>query len=1350
MACLSVSGHKFLGATVTGISSSLGWGNNGTSMTVSLVEDECGDDNFNPPVVGSPVCVNVGDGGWNFGGFLDGWELKSSLQSGHTYDVRISDPTDLLSGYSCILANYDGSTFGVPNLANIFGYLENYLGGACVDFINGDQSGINYTPAFGWGGSHINSGGIPSTLVVSALSNILNGGGGVFGTYPYYRNNSYAVDLSRLSYLPVYNYNYRIGGDSMSVLDIVDRMCKDSGFDYYLGLNCAGTTVTVYPVRINRAFGGFVGAYNMDVSAGDIDAGDIASVIATGVHYSSKSVGLDHRKETLNAFTVGDNYQGIHQVNKVNTCSGCSATIWPYWGKDWTGTPIIANGCGDDHCFYADSREWNIPCIGAFYEVCVEEIRAVLAGQDAWKAWLAVNKKTLYDCLKPGGATDAEFLTLIKNAGKEPTDARAFKDTKKADAAAMAERLKGEDADKTKNVNALFNALKSMADEFYGKKYLVSVPFICKYLEDDTGELKTNWERSDSGWSEAGLNVIGLANPTPGLLVFKTEEGKIGCFVRYDNAEALDLSQLQKGDFYFESGYIWIKANVEELVQACGRFWAVIDLKTRIFLAEGEEGENPQSGFFLRLLENAKNSGLINQGQHDEMLEAKDGGDRETVDSRILNIKDGPRAVIPDAAAIPLKSNKVSYGPWYAGFLGGKTDYQRDTNFSPWSFGSAAVMQLAGAIHTIHKVTDVEVAEKGNVNTPGYPVAFLGDRAMAITGTAGGGPIITDIDVKHDISGVTTTYQFKTFTPKWGQLSKNIIDGMQRRGQAIHKNNHKLLQRLLEPPPPNHPIYRIRKHNLMAKKPDQDPKEEGEGNTTHNMIMASSYRWDYTKYPDADWTSEDVHDHYGYQQLVEFGRWSDDFKARSAIHNKWDSQAGVEMDGVFRPFSTDVTNHMSHYSVAGAQNYDPDPEYIDGVGYQDGEIETSFDESSGATKTNKFYSKAPMPPVNDDYHMPITVKTLNPFKGKGFEGIYGFEDMNGSESIRHDINYAIRGNAWPTDVNIAGIDHGSDYRAIALRGPLILSGWGYDLDGKPVPGAAGNKQKFLDDWLRKPNTWKTGPLDVRWDNERGVWAPPPSFKLLNAKCCECVGPATTKGGWFQLVDEDDAYDMDGNHSEGVDSACNCDTDSEQVFAMNRTGKVILPDAKVLLYYDTREHKYYIITAPDPIVIAKMNDLMTPDETTEKATIEKGIHDLGTFNASCGNIVQVTNTLKQPICKDSKAFIYLTKCNASASDGGSDDYNFEGEVLQAEFEPLTVVTSVDCYEHPDSGEPTLEICDRRIYVQTAYTIEDCGDDTQESRNETKGWRPGVDFDGKKNQKPSADDFCPEDWNTDETG
>ena len=128
---------------------------------------------------------------------------------------------------------------------------------------------------------------------------------------------------------------------------------------------------------------------------------------------------------------------------------------------------------------------------------------------------------------------------------------------------------------------------------------------------------------------------------------------------------------------------------------------------------------------------------------------------------------------------------------------------------------------------------------------------------MAITGTAGGGPIITDIQVKHDTSGVTTTYQFKTFTPKWGQLSKNIIDGMQRRGQAIHRNNHKLLQRLLEPPPPNHPIYRMRQQNLFANNKPEDPKDEKDG-STHDMIMAGSKEWGKNPYTGARWSGESV------------------------------------------------------------------------------------------------------------------------------------------------------------------------------------------------------------------------------------------------------------------------------------------------------------------------------------------------------------------------------------------------------------------------------------------------------------------------------------------------------------
>ena len=1365
MACLNVAGHRFLGATVTNINTNLGWGSNGTSMTVSLVEDECGGDNFNPPIIGSPVCVNVGDGGWNFGGFLDSWELKSSVSSGHTYDVQIVDPTDLLSGYQCVLANYDGSVFGLPNLANVFGYLENFLGTPCVDFLNGDSYGVNYTPANGWGGSHINSGGIPSTLVISALNAILNGAGGVFGTFPYYRQNSYRVDLSRLTYLPVYNYNYRIGGDNASVLDIIDRMCKDSGFDYYLGLDCAGTTVTVYPVRLNRAFGGFSGAYAMDVSAGDIDAGDIASSIAIGTYYSNKSIGLSHTKETVNAFTVGDNFQGIHQVTQVQTCTPNAATIWPYWGDDWTGNPILGYGCNDEHTFMADSREWDVLGVGAFYQLSVSEIRAAMVSKSAWLAWMAIHKEQLAEDLCLGA--HMSFANLLKNALKKPNKPKEGDDPVGKANLCKANANKPEEFDMKKNVDNLYNAIKSITNEFYGKKYMVTVPFICKYYEDETGELKTNWEKTESGWSEIG--VLGLNAGSVGLQVFKTPEGKIEAFVRFDNALQLDLTKLQKGDFFYQGSYIWLKCTVQKLVQTGGKFWAVIDLKMPVFWAQGKDAKAVSQGFYLRLIKDAHALGKIGDDDKEEFEKLVDV-EAKQLSNQMLRLKDGPIAQIPHAAAIPLKSAKVSYGPWYAGYLGGKTDYNRDTQFSPWSFGSAAVMQLAGAIHTSHKAIDVEIAEKGTVTIPGYPTAFLGDRSAAITGTAGGGPIISGIQVSHSVQGVNTTYQFRTFAPKFGQLSKSIVDGMQRRGQAIMKNNHRILQRLLEPPPPNSAIYAIRQALLTTmNQPDEDNRDAAK--TQHDMIMGMQTYYQKEDYPGASWHGDNL---FKNRQDLAIGNYTNDFSWTLAYTDvdTYSTIAGVEPIGIFRPFRTDGSNGiMSGYSNTGDQYYnDHDSSTYDAgseEGFEDSHKAVDFDPDSGVANTNKFYTRAPLPPAEGEYNMPITIKTMNPFKNKDGFDLYGFADMNGSQAEIHDIDFVVRGSVFPQDVGLSvnqqmysGALPDENYRSVSLRGPVIITGWGFDTNGRPVPSQGDDPLRFKDDWLQKPSDWKTGALDVRWDEDRGLWVPPTSFKLVNAKCCECVGPATDSKGWFQISGDDETEagnkkTHDNKALTGVEDNCNCDTeDTEQVMAINRTGKVVLPDAQVLLYFDTRNHKYYIITAPDPIVIAKMDKLMMPEVATDEdyatATVEKGIHDLGTFSDSCGKIVRVVNTLKQPICKDSKAFIYLTKCNSSASDGGGDGYNFEGEVLQAEFEPLTVVTSVDCYEHPDTGEATLEICDRRIYVQTAYTIEDCGDDDPSVRNDTKGWRPEEDFDDKKNKDPEAGDFCPSDWNKDETG
>ena len=80
----------------------------------------------------------------------------------------------------------------------------------------------------------------------------------------------------------------------------------------------------------------------------------------------------------------------------------------------------------------------------------------------------------------------------------------------------------------------------------------------------------------------------------------------------------------------------------------------------------------------------------------------------------------------------------------------------------------------------------------------------------------------------------------------------------------------------------------------------------------------------------------------------------------------------------------------------------------------------------------------------------------------------------------------------------------NDIRAIAHRAPLILSGPGYDVDGNPVPtGADGGMHPQA---YSNPSLWKTGPLDVRWDQSRAVWSAGSSTKVFLSKVTNTYNP----------------------------------------------------------------------------------------------------------------------------------------------------------------------------------------------------------------------------------------------------
>jgi hypothetical protein len=155
------------------------------------------------------------------------------------------------------------------------------------------------------------------------------------------------------------------------------------------------------------------------------------------------------------------------------------------------------------------------------------------------------------------------------------------------------------------------------------------------------------------------------------------------------------------------------------------------------------------------------------------------------------------------------------------------------------------------------------------------------------------------------------------------------------------------------------------------------------------------------------------------------GVFSSDIVSMPAYHygnianNEWDKTFGCSLDAIFRPFSTD-------YNASGV------PHYENPSGYTKGGI-------SGTR-----LGQAP------------TVEELNPYK------------------VDNDISSVVFGEE-EKDINNYGYGASGNYRSLALKGPVVIAGWGYDTDEKLV----GN--------IKDQSTWKVGPLDARWDNIKKVW-----------------------------------------------------------------------------------------------------------------------------------------------------------------------------------------------------------------------------------------------------------------------
>lgn len=335
--------QTFLGCTVRDFNANGGYGDSVSTLHVQLVPDEYsksdetllgfGDDVyhngvkdiFNPPLPGSPVFFKFGPtfstieqawmpefdfiygtnfsqqntGHFVFGGIIQTYGESASTNGDPLYSVTVNDPREILGNVTLILNNYANSVFNIPNIMNIYGFLEynpseklkkqlkNYYGPGspylfekiysnegAVSFSNGLQNvplatdmyatkdflqtvTPNFIPrrflslgdfphVFPFTGTSFarhREAGMPVYRIVQALFSLM----GVYGPLPEeyrlkdfgglinFRGFNYIVDFSGIPFHLI-PPSYNINFDQMTLLEFLQEVCEVISYDLSISL----------------------------------------------------------------------------------------------------------------------------------------------------------------------------------------------------------------------------------------------------------------------------------------------------------------------------------------------------------------------------------------------------------------------------------------------------------------------------------------------------------------------------------------------------------------------------------------------------------------------------------------------------------------------------------------------------------------------------------------------------------------------------------------------------------------------------------------------------------------------------------------------------------------------------------------------------------------------------------------------------------------------------------------------------------------------------------------------------------------------------------------------------------
>lgn len=632
------------------------------------------------------------------------------------------------------------------------------------------------------------------------------------------------------------------------------------------------------------------------------------------------------------------------------------------------------------------------------------------------------------------------------------------------------------------------------------------------------------------------------------------------------NCGKLDLRSISQDEIVVIDKSSWLRIDVDEKIYLINNDPHVVIKFGNMCSAtvcDDQQDLRPSLGMVVQNTESSNGASSSGQGSQEQtrslpadinqnrsdLKEAETAVDISSIDA----FSWFPAAVKPSAAVVPMRSNVTTYGPFASPNFGdscGGTQVEVNTDLAPWVFGSINLMNQAGQSIAQSTAIGLVKAETGSITIPGLPTSAFTGLGVAL---GGAGPTLSSMNFGFGSGGVSTTYEFRTYTPKFGGMNRHLIDKI----KDVARNRKEQIKFLRGNQIVQNKISRKLKNINNINRAGNDG-----GGTLQRVLIGEIYDFDQINEEGQIYNQRTV---VGLDSLR---------KSVKEMTYDYDKKAYISLDALYGPVSKEGDGELPRYA----------------------DFSTGLHKSSPQAPQPPFTTDEYSLPILDQYHLEITQDYADPLTNPFAED----EHHHDGPGKGHVIDLVGRGPEVPQKGMITNFyddneGYSQDYRFLGMRGPIVLHSWGYDLEGKPIPNASDTDEntkkgtfnkadledRFLPDWLNKPATWPVAPIDFRFDRKRGVWVTPPGYKVVVAQLEENLEPyGSAKAKLINKDTEhngnfgDTLYDKDGNEVKATE-----EQDSKaKIQIEERLGESYSSGTKAYCYYDTFSAKYIIIHA----------------------------------------------------------------------------------------------------------------------------------------------------------------------------